>query len=625
MATLTVTEELTRTWEDKPGFIGWLATVDHKKLGKRYLATAFAFFLIGGIEAIFLRAQLIRPLNTALGPGAFNELFTMHGTTMIFLFATPVMTGFGVYFVPLMIGTRDLAFPRLNSFTYWAFLLSGIFLYSSFAAGSPPDGGWFNYAPLTGSRFAPGHAIDFWSLGIIFLGISTTGAAINVLVTIFKLRAPGMTVSRLPVFVWTIIAQALIVVFAIPPLTLSAILLTLDRKLGMHFYDAAAGGDPLLWQHLFWIFGHPEVYLVFIPATGIISTIIPTFARRPIAAYTWVVTATIATAIIGFGVWVHHMYAVGLPPLTLSFFVAASLIIAIPSGVQVFAWLMTLVRGRPHWTTSMLYSVGFLVIFTLGGITGVMVAVAPFDWQVTDSYFVVAHFHYVMAGAALIFPVLAALYYWVPKIHGRMLSERLGKISFGLVFLGFNLTFFPQHILGFLGMPRRVYTYDRGLGWDVYNLLSSLGAFVLAAGVLILLVDYFRAVRSGPRATPNPWGASTLEWATTSPPEEFNFEVPPVVHSRDPLWDEPEPVSRRSALAGPGRRVMETAGLDAVAEKPTRLAEPSIWPLGLATSMALMFGGILVENLVLIGVGVAGSALSLLVWLRPGAGQEEPA
>src|SRR3954464_7392715 len=537
----TTLEHVEHRWRDSPGIPGFFTTVDHKRIGLRYIYTSFVFFFLAGLAALVMRDQLASSNNNVLAPETYNELFTMHGTTMIFLFNTPVLAGFGNYLIPLMIGSRDMAFPRLNAFSYWIFLLSGLFLFSSFVVGHPPNGGWFAYTPLTSKPYSDGINIDFWGLGVMFVGISTTVGAVNFIVTIFKLRAPGMTLNRMPIFVWSMLVFSFMVIFAVPSVTVAAGLLECDRLFGTAFYSVAGGGSVLLYQHLFWFWGHPEVYILFIPATGMISMIIPVFSRQRLAGYLWVVTALVTVAFISFGVWVHHMFATGIPALALSFFSAASLIITLPSGVQFFAWIGTMWKGVVHFSTAMLFAIGFLLIFLLGGITGVMVAVVPFDWQVHDSYFVVAPFPYLLNGA-VVFPIFGALYFWLPKMTGRMLDERLGKISFWTMFIGFNLAFFPMHILGFLGMPRRVYTYDSGLGWDVLNLIISIAAFVFAIGTLLTLYNVVRSHRRGTPAPPNPWDADSLEWATTSPPPEYNFAAMPVVASRHPLWDA-QPVS----------------------------------------------------------------------------------
>src|SRR6266571_3875456 len=467
----------------------WVVTVDHKRLGIMYVVSGLVFFVVAGIEATLMRLQLAWPGLHIVPPETFNRLFTMHGTSMVFLVGIPIVFGFGNYFVPLMIGARDMAFPRLNAFGYWIFLFAGLLMYSSWIIGRAPNDGWFNYPSLASHAFTPALNIDYYTLGLVFLSISTTVGSINFIVTIFKLRAPGMSLNRMPLFVWAILATSFAVVFALPSLTTANVMLELDRRFGFNFFSPAKGGDVILWQHLFWIFGHPDVYIIFLPAVGIVSSIVPVFSRRRIVGYLWLALATMATGVIGFGVWVHHMFAVGLPNLSMAFFSAASLLITIPTAVQIFAWAATIIAGRPVFKTAFLFILGFLLVFVIGGVTGVMFAAVPFDQQITDSYFVVAHFHYVLFGGA-VFPIFAAIHYWIPKMYGRMMHEGLGKLSFWLIFLGFNLTFFPMHVSGLLGMPRRVYTYHANLGWNVWNVLSSVGSFVLSLGILVVLVNF---------------------------------------------------------------------------------------------------------------------------------------
>ncbi len=603
-----------RSWETGPGLLGWLGSVDHKEIGKRYIYTAFAFFLAGGVQALLMRAQLARPENGLLSPELYNQFFSMHGTTMIFLFATPIQSGIGNFVLPLMLGSRDMAFPRLNAFGYWVFLFAGLFMYSSYLLGGAPAGGWFNYVPLTGPVFSPGWGIDFYTLGLIFLGISTTAGAINFIVSTFKLRAPGMSINRLPLLIWSFLTTSFVIIFALPALTTANALLFLDRRFGTHVFDPAGGGNVLLWQHLFWIFGHPDVYIIFLPAVGMVSSIVPTFARRPMVGYTLLVLATVATGIISFGVWAHHMFAVGLTPLAMAFFGAASLMIAIPSGIQVFAWLGTMLGGRVVLASPLLFVLGFLVLFVIGGVTGVMFAAVPFDWQATDSYFVVAHFHYVLIGGA-VFPIFAGLHYWFPKMTGRMLDERIAWLTFWVMFVGFNLAFFPMHILGLLGMPRRVYTYQPDLGWDDLNLLATMGAFLFALGVLIFVYNVVRSLAGGEPAGDNPWDASTLEWATTSPPPPYNFLAIPVVHSREPLWDP------QSEAGGPllevGHRTLGTSVLDADPTQLLRMPKDSLWPLALALSLLIVFVGLLVNLLLVVLVGLLLTFLCITGWLWP--------
>jgi cytochrome c oxidase subunit I+III len=616
-----IAERLERIWSETPGLGSWLDTVDHKRIGKRYIYTAFAFFIAGGIEATVMRAQLAAPSLELTGPEEFNQLFSMHGITMIFFFVTPMLFGFGNYFVPLVIGTRDMAFPKLNAFGYWVFLFAGLFTYSSFLTGAAPNNGWFNYPPLSSAEFTPGRNIDFYTLGLGFLGISTTVGAVNFLVTIFKLRAPGMSINRMPLYVWGILATSVAVVFALPSLTVANAMLALDRLAGFNFFDTRQGGDVLLWQHLFWIFGHPDVYIIFLPAVGIVSAIVPVFSRRPIIGYPWLALAMMATAVIGFGVWVHHMFATGIPATALAFFSAASLLITIPSGIQIFGWLATIIAGRPDLRTPMLFVLGFLFTFVVGGVTGPMFAAVPFDQAITDSYFVVAHFHYVLFGGA-VFPIFAAIYYWLPKMYGRMYHEGLGKLSFWLIFLGFNAAFFPMHISGLLGMPRRIYTYDPGLGWDVWNLLSTLGAYVLAAGIFVVLVAWIHAVRLGRPAGPNPWNADSLEWATSSPPPHYDFVQLPVIRSRQPLWDQPElrdigerAHDTRLAFADE-HETLGTTVLDADPEALLPMPEGSYAPVALAAGLAGVFTGLLLQLVLLVAAGVAVSVGAMLGWFR---------
>jgi cytochrome c oxidase subunit 1/cytochrome c oxidase subunit I+III len=615
--------ELEEKWTDEPGIPGFFNTVDHKRIGIRYIYTAFIFFFAAGAIALVMRVQLAQPNSHVLSPQTYNEFFTMHGTTMIFLFNTPVLAGFGNYLIPLMIGSRDMAFPRLNAFSYWVFVLSGILLYSSFVIGHAPDGGWFAYVPLTNTPYSSGINIDFWGIAVVFVGISTTVGAINFIVTIFKLRAPGMTLNRMPIYVWSMLVFSFMAIFAVPAVTVAASLLELDRLFGTSFYHVAGGGSVLLYQHLFWFWGHPEVYILFIPATGMISMIIPVFSRHRLAGYIWVATALVAVAFISFGVWVHHMFATGVPALALSFFSAVSLIITIPSGVQFFAWIGTMWKGVVQFRTAMLFAIGFLLIFLLGGITGVMVAILPFDWQVTDSYFVVAHFHYVLNGA-VVFPLFGAIYYWLPKMTGKMLSERLGKISFWTMFVGFNVAFFPMHILGFLGMPRRVYTYDAGLGWDGLNMVVTIASFVFGLGALLTLFNFLWSQRHGESAPPDPWRADTLEWATTSPPPEYNFAKIPVVTSRDPLWDEeplrvaepgPEPLTALTATGALEKTMPVTEGLDAKPQAVLGIPEPSYLPFIAALGVGGLFVGLLVKAALIGVVGVGIGALAVVWWL----------
>jgi cytochrome c oxidase subunit 1/cytochrome c oxidase subunit I+III len=600
-------------WETPRTPLAWLATVDHKALGIRYIVTACLFLALGGLEATVMRLQLARPGAHLLGPEAYNQLFTMHGTTMMFLFAQPVLSGFSFYLTPLLIGARELAFPRLNSFSYYVLLLAGAFLYASFFIGQMPDGGWFNYTPLTQAGYDPGYNIDFYAVGLLFLGISTVVGSVNLIVTIFKLRAPGMSIDRMPVMLWSSMTMSGSVIFAMPALTVALVLLELDRRWGFTFFGVAQGGSPMLWQHLFWVFGHPWVYIVFLPATGMLSMIIPTFSRRPLIGHTFVVLATVATGLLGFGVWVHHMFATGLPQVSVGFFSAASMTVSIPSAVQIIAWISTMWHGRVVLRTAMLFAIGFIVQFVIGGISGVMTAVVPFDWQATDNYFIVAHIHYVLAGGTL-FAVFSALYCWFPKMTGRLLDERVGKASFWVMFVGFNVAFFPMHIAGLLGMARRVYTYAPGLGLDAANMLSTIGALVFAVGTLITLYNVARSNFTGELAGPDPWGGSTLEWATSSPPEHYNFARMPVVHSLDPLWDdgvEPGPAYDEARLTP------RTSPLDAELEAVIELPAQNVWTLVISLALLVFFTGALVHmGWLMVGGGVL-TLISMARWMWP--------
>jgi cytochrome c oxidase subunit I+III len=623
-----VLERLEQRWRDAPGIPGFFTTVDHKRIGMRYIYTAFVFFFLAGLAALLMRDQLATSNNNILAPETYNQLFTMHGTTMIFLFNTPVLAGFGNYLIPLQIGSRDMAFPRLNAFSYWIFLFSGLFLYSSVLIGHPPDGGWFAYVPLTDKAYSPGINMDFWGLAIIFIGISTTVGAVNFIVTIFKFRAPGMTFNRMPLFVWSMLVFSFMVIFAVPAVTIAAALLELDRLFGTAFYTTSAGGSALLYQHLFWFWGHPEVYILFVPATGMVSMLVTTFSRRAIAGYVWIATSLVSVGFISFGVWVHHMFATGLPSLALAFFSAVSLLITIPSGVQFFAWIVTMWKGKVELTVPMLFTVGFLLIFLLGGITGVMVSILPFDWAVTDSYFIVAHLHYVLNGA-VVFPIFGAVYYWMPKMTGKMLSERMGKWSFWVMFVGFNLTFFPMHILGVLGMPRRVWTYSNGLGWDTLNMIVSIGAVVFGIGTGITLLNWFVSMRRGEPAPPDPWQADSLEWSTSSPPPEYNFAEIPTVSSRHPLWEggapaavstvdgsDIDPVVRSLALEGAFAKTSPvTSGRDTRPSDVLEIPKETAVPLVVAFGLALFFIGLLIDASVVGVVGVALAVVAVVRWL----------
>ncbi len=582
-------QALSRTWDRPRTLWGWFATVDHKEIARRYIITAFVFFALAGLAALAMRAQLAQPNSRLLEPDTYNQLFSMHGTTMMFLFAVPVMEAIGLYMLPLVLGARSVAFPRLGAYSYWVYLAGGVMIWIAFLMNVGPETGWFSYVPLAGPEFSPGKRTDFWAQMVTFSEVSGIALAVSAVATIIKMRAPGMTLSRIPLFAWATLITAFMIIFAMPSVMTATSFLISDRLIGTHFYNQAEGSDPLLWQHLFWFFGHPEVYIIFVPALGMVSEIVRTFARRTIFGYPLMVLALIGTGFLAFGLWVHHMFATGLPELGNSFYTAASMSIALPTGVQIFCWIATMWDGKVRFATPMLYVIGFIVTLVLGGLTGVMLASVPLDLQVHDSYFVVAHFHYVLIGGA-VFPLLGVVHYWFPKFTGRMMNEALGQASFWLVFVGFHLTFFPMHILGLTGMPRRVYTYPAETGWGDINMLSSLSALVLATGVLLFVVNALTSWRRGRVAGPNPWDAPGLEWAVASPPPHYNFSHAPVVQSRDPLWtarDEGLPVMQGMAVKT--REVLITSAGSAQPEAREASPPPSLWPLIAAIATTILF------------------------------------
>ena len=616
-------EQFQRTWESPGGFPRGLSVVNNQPLGKRFMVTAFAFFLVGGLLGLLIRVQLVVSENTFLGPDVYNQVFTMHGSTMMFLFAVPFLEGLALYLLPLMIGSRDVAFPRLTAFGYWTYLFGGLIFYASFVVGTVPSAGWFSYVPLANREFS-GKGMDFWLLGLALVEIGGITAGVEIVVTILKLRAPGMTFGRLPLFIWAMLAAGVMIIFAFTTLLMATLLLELDRAAGTRFFDSNYGGNNLLWQHLFWFFGHPEVYIIFLPATGIVSMVVTAFAQR-IAGYVLIAAAIVVTAFVSFGLWAHHMYTTGLPELSLHFFAAASLMIALASGTQVFAWIASLWGSRPAYKVPLLFVLGFLVLFVLGGLTGVMIAAVSFNWQVHDTFFIVAHFHYVLIGGA-VFPIMAGLYYWLPKMTGRMLNERLGLWSFWLTFIGFNVTFFPMHIMGFYGMPRRVYTYSAALGLDGYNIAATVGAFILALGFLLFVIDFLLSLRRGPQAESNPWRGDSLEWTISSPPPGFAFYRPPILRSRHPAWDLPyssggEEIDRIcQALAGAPRDFRATLSTDVLTAEPQAvqyLPGPSYLPILATMGLLAASVAVLVEFYLASVVGVVFSIGVLAAWLWP--------
>ncbi len=608
-----------RVWGNLPGW-GTLAAVNHTSVGLRFMVTGLVFFVIGVLLAMLMRTQLALPNHDLLGPALYNQIFTMHGTVMMFLFAIPVLEGLAMYLVPKMIGTRDLVFPRISAMGYYCYLFGGIIMISSLVLGIAPSTGWFMYTPLSDATYAPGPGSDFWLIGITFVEISALSAGIELVVSILRTRAPGMTLNKMPIFCWYILAMALMIVFGFPPLILASILLELERAAGWAFFDATRGGDALLWQHLFWLFGHPEVYIIFLPAAGIVSTLIPVFARRPLVGYRWVVLSIITTGFISFGLWVHHMFTVGIPQLAQAFFSVASMLVGIPTGIQIFCWLATLWTGKVTFSLPMLWVFGFLMTFVAGGLTGVMLALVPFNWQVHDTHFVVAHLHYVLIGG-MVFPLIAGFYYWLPHFSGRMPSDQLGRWGFWLTFIGFHTTFFIMHMTGLMGMPRRVYTYDAGLGWDWTNLVSSVGGFIMAIGIAVIILDVVLHFRFGSKAPQNPWNADTLEWATSTPPGAYNFISIPTIKTRHPLWEHPDLpetiAAGQHALVEVDHGRRDILGTDAVSAKVREIIHlpTNSWiPLQVASAIAVVCISLLAGSYRLALLAAVVSLLMILRW-----------
>tara|TARA_R110002072_G_scaffold303089_1_gene493115 strand:- start:9831 stop:12467 length:2637 start_codon:yes stop_codon:yes gene_type:complete len=618
-------EALRKTWKPPASWLKGISAVQNGPVAKRYFVLVFLLFLAAGSMALLMRIQLAVPRNDFLLPDQYNALFTMHGSTMMYLVAVPLLAAFATLLLPQMIGTRDMPFPRMTALGWWAFLFGVIFLYISYFF-AVPKGGWFAYVPLTTKEYMPDKGMDFWLLGLGLIEVASLGTAIEFIVAILKTRAPGMSLNRIPILAWAVLAMGLMMLFGFTPLLVGTTFLELDRLIGTRFFHPEFGGNPILWQHLFWIFGHPEVYIQFLPASGVISMLIPALSRRPLVAYTGVVMAIMGTAVMSFGLWVHHMYTVGMPLQSMSFFTASSLVIGVFSGIQVFAWIATIWGGRPVWNTAMWFTIGTIVTFVAGGLTGIMVGIVPFDWQVHDTYFVVAHFHYVLIGG-VIFPLFAAFYFWLPKVTGRLFSERLGKWNFWLTFIGFHATFLPMHLTGLLGMPRRVYTYHPDLGWDLLNLVSTVAAFLLGAGSLVFVVNFFYTIRYGEKAGQNPWNAGTLEWATPMPLVPPPFFLVPIIRGRYPLWDQErfDEGDERTERAVKGlkesptdyRAILITTVADAEPQAIVEIPGPTYTPLYVGLALAAFFTGVISGYYWIAAIGAAATALALALWHWP--------
>jgi cytochrome c oxidase subunit I+III len=620
-------EQMKRLWADPPGLKGQLMAVQNDAIGKRLLLVGFFFLLLGGsVDSLVMRLQLAVPENDLINPELYNELFTNHGSVTMFLVILPITEGFAILMLPFLLGSREMAYPRLGAYSFFTYLMGGLFYYSSTLFERVPDAGWFAYTPLSLTRFSPDLSLDFWVLGLSVAEVAAIAAGIEIIISIMKFRAPGMSLARMPLFAWAMLVTAFMIVFAFTTLLVGSLLLELSRSFSWRFFDTEAGGSSLLWQHLFWIFGHPEVYIQFLPAAGAVSMIVPVFARRKVAGYPWLVAAFVAVGFMSFALWAHHMFAVGLPPIVSNFFSAASIAIGVPAGIQIFAWLATLWAGRPVWKTPLLFVVGFIVTFVIGGITGIMVASAPLDLQAHDSYFVVGHLHYVLIGGVA-FPFFAAAYYWLPKYMGKLLNERLGKLNFWLMLVGLNVTFMPMHFVGLMGMPRRVYTYEDGQGWEVYNLISTIGAFVLFSGIIVFGINLVYTHFRGQPAGNNPWGGDSLEWSVTSPPPDQGYSVPPIVRSRHPLWDQdqlhtgdPRTVGLLNGLSRwplTWRAALITSTNHAEPEEVIRVSGPSIWPFLAACATVLFFIAEMIHKVWLLGLAVVAIIVTVVLWNRP--------
>ncbi|WP_322889696.1 MULTISPECIES: cytochrome c oxidase subunit I [unclassified Yoonia] len=613
--------KLDAIWASERGFRGWFSTVNHTDLGRMFLVTSFFFFVVGGILAMLIRAQLATPHSAFAGPEIYNQIFTMHGTIMMFLFAIPAFEGLAIYLLPKILGTRDLAFPRLTAYGYWCYVFGGSMLLVSMLLGIAPDSGWFMYTPLSNAIYSPGINTDFWLIGITFVEISAIAAAAEICVSILKFRAPGMTLAKMPIFAWYALVTALMILTGFPPLILGSILLEVERAFGFPFFQVELGGDSLLWQHLFWLFGHPEVYIIFLPAAGIVSTVLPVMCRTTLIGYGWIVAAIVALAFLSFGLWVHHMFTTGIPHMGLAFFSAASTLVAVPTAVQLFAWIGTMWKGRPELHLPMLHIMGFFATFVIGGLTGVMVAMVPFNWQVHDTAFITAHLHYVLFGG-FVFPVFAGIYYWLPHVSGRKRFFRLGEFAFWLIFAGFHVTFFAMHWVGLLGQRRRIDTYSPEDGWTLINLISSVGSFVLSIGIAMVLLDVILHVLSSRKSRRNPWQAGTLDWAMMTPPPSYNFASLPHVDSRHPLTDNPAlPVRLAQGhgyLGTPRADWRETLMVDAATGRPeahviypanTRL------PILMSAVTGIFFLGLLLKTYWMVPIGMVGVAGLALRWV----------